>query len=222
MSGPIRVLVVDGHGTLSRTLGRLQERRDELDLLGAVSGPEAALRRCRADGPDVVLMAVEPGGIDGLETAGRIRRACPDTKVIVLSRPCGPDLIARALAAGACGYVPETTPIDDLLAVIRRAASGEIVMAEEDLLRVLDLLRDRPEPGQAGGSALRHLTVRETEVLRALAAGDTTAGIAEQLGISPMTVQSHVKSILAKLGVHSKIEAVTLAWRHGLAAVRGA
>jgi two-component system nitrate/nitrite response regulator NarL len=65
--------------------------------------------------------------------------------------------------------------------------------------------------------ALRRLTARETEILQALAAGDSTPAIAERLGISPLTVQSHVKSILSKLGVHSKIEAVTLAWRHGLA-----
>jgi two-component system nitrate/nitrite response regulator NarL len=65
--------------------------------------------------------------------------------------------------------------------------------------------------------ALRRLTARETEILRALAGGEATGEIAEQLGISPLTVQSHVKSILAKLGVHSKIEAVTMAWRFGLA-----
>jgi two-component system nitrate/nitrite response regulator NarL len=65
--------------------------------------------------------------------------------------------------------------------------------------------------------AIRRLTARETEILRALAAGEVTGTIASDLGISPLTVQSHVKSILAKLGVHSKIEAVTLAWRHGVA-----
>jgi DNA-binding NarL/FixJ family response regulator len=98
--------------------------------------------------------------------------------------------------------------------LVRRAAAGELIMPEADLAQVLERLRI----GQAGPqaeAALERLTPRETEILRALAAGNTIGEIAVALGISAMTVQSHVKNILAKLGVHSKIEAVTLAWRHG-------
>jgi DNA-binding NarL/FixJ family response regulator len=100
--------------------------------------------------------------------------------------------------------------------VVRRAAAGELVMPERDLAPVLEQLRSsqaRPE----NEGLLRRLTPRETEILRYLAAGETTTQVAGHLGISALTVQSHVKSILAKLGVHSKIEAVTLAWRLGLA-----
>jgi len=89
------------------------------------------------------------------------------------------------------------------------------VMPEGDLAAVLERLRGaRADTGEA---ALERLTPRETEILSALAAGSTANEIAASLGISALTVQSHMKSILAKLGVHSKIEAVTLAWRHGLA-----
>ena len=94
---------------------------------------------------------------------------------------------------------------------VRRAAAGEIVMPAGDLPSVLGQLRNSGEDG------LARLTPRETQVLQALAAGETAARIAASLGISRLTVQSHVKSILAKLRVHSKIEAITLAWRHGLA-----
>ena len=103
--------------------------------------------------------------------------------------------------------------------VVRRAASGEIVMADDELPIVLDELRMGREPAMIAELALRRLTARETEILRALASGETTGEIADDLRISPLTVQSHVKSILAKLGVHSKIEAVTMAWRFGLASV---
>jgi DNA-binding NarL/FixJ family response regulator len=100
--------------------------------------------------------------------------------------------------------------------VVRRAAAGELVMPERDLAPVLEQLRSsqaRPDNDRL----LRRLTPRETQILRYLAAGETTTQVAGHLGISALTVQSHVKSILAKLGVHSKIEAVTLAWRLGLA-----
>jgi DNA-binding NarL/FixJ family response regulator len=112
--------------------------------------------------------------------------------------------------------VPKTRAVDELMDVVRRAAAGELVMPERDLAPVLEQLRNghaRPE----GELLLRRLTPRETEILRSLAGGETTTQVAEGLGISALTVQSHVKSILAKLGVHSKIEAVTLAWRYGLA-----
>ena len=92
-------------------------------------------------------------------------------------------------------------------------------MADDDLPVVLDELRTGREPNVAAELALRRLTARETEILRAMAAGDATGEIAKTLGISSLTVQSHVKNILAKLGVHSKIEAVTMAWRNGLATV---
>jgi two-component system nitrate/nitrite response regulator NarL len=129
-------------------------------------------------------------------------------------------VIADALAAGACGYVPKTRAVDELMDVVRRAAAGELVMPERDLAAVVDQLRgSRPSSGEL---ALRRLTPREAEILRSLASGQTTTQVAESLGISALTVQSHVKSILAKLGVHSKIEAVTLAWRHGLARADGA
>jgi DNA-binding NarL/FixJ family response regulator len=217
MSGPVRVLVVDDHEMFSEALAMLLRKQPDLELAGCALTAEEAFGMCRSEPPDVVLMDLELPGVDGIEATRRIREMCPRTKVVVLSGLSGTDLIASSLSAGACGYVSKSEPIDELLAVVRRAAAGEIVMRAEDLPLVIDRLRSSPEPPIVGEFALRRLTARETEILRALAAGDTTAAIADELSISPLTVQSHVKSILAKLGVHSKIEAVTLAWRHGLA-----
>jgi two-component system nitrate/nitrite response regulator NarL len=139
---------------------------------------------------------------------------------VLLTALQSPEIIADALAAGACGYVPKTRAVDELMDVVRRAAAGELVMPAGDLAAVVgQLLGTRPTTGE---TALRRLTPRETEILCSLAEGRTTTQIAQVLGISALTVQSHVKSILAKLGVHSKIEAVTLAWRHGLARADGA
>ena len=103
-----------------------------------------------------------------------------------------------------------------LVDVFRRALAGELVLPADDLSRLVDrLTAQKGEARRSGG--VDRLTPREREILRTLAAGASTVEVAEAFGISPLTVQSHVKNILAKLGVHSKVEAVRIAWLHGLA-----
>jgi DNA-binding NarL/FixJ family response regulator len=219
MSRVLRVLVVEDHEMFSEALALLFEHQPGIELVAALPASEEAVARCRDEAPDVVLMDVDLPGMDGIEATRRIRAASPGTRVVVLSAMESPTLIVSAMAAGASGYLAKTRAADDLVSVVRRAAAGEIVMADDDLPVVLDELRTGREPNVAAELALRRLTARETEILRAMAAGDATGDIAETLGISSLTVQSHVKNILAKLGVHSKIEAVTMAWRHGVATV---
>ena len=214
-----RVLVVDDHEMFSEALELLLRRQPDVRLVGSARDATEALGMLE-DEPDVVLMDLDMPGIDGIQATRQIREAVPNAKVVLLTAVQSPEIIADALAAGACGYVPKTRAVDELMDVVRRAAAGELVMPERDLAAVVEQLRgSRPTTGEL---ALRRLTPREAEILRSLAAGETTTQIAEALGISALTVQSHVKSILAKLGVHSKIEAVTLAWRHGLARADGA
>lgn len=216
-SGKTRVLVVDDHEMFSEALAMLLTRQPDVVLVGSARDAEEAIRLIDVDEiePDVVLMDLDLPGIDGIQATRRIREMSPDAKVVVLTAMQDPEIIADALAAGACGYVPKTRAVDELMDIVRRAAAGELVMPERDLAPVIEQLRNGRAP--QGERLLRRLTPRESEILRTLAAGETTSQVAEQLGISALTVQSHVKSILAKLGVHSKIEAVTLAWRHGLA-----
>ena len=210
----ISVLVVGDDEMFSEGLALLLEREPGVRLLGGPRAAGDALDACRQERPDIVLMDIDIAEVDHPETTRSIRAASPDTKLIALSALEGPATVAAVLAAGACGYVPKTRALEDIMDVVRRAAAGHFIMPEADLAPVLEQLRS----GQSGPRdelALARLTPRETEILRGLAAGDTTGEIAIALGISAMTVQSHVKSILAKLDVHSKIEAVTLAWRHG-------
>jgi DNA-binding NarL/FixJ family response regulator len=217
MADPVRVLVVDDHEMFGEALSLLFEREPGLELVARLSNVERAVDVCRGRPPDVILMDVDMRDAGGIAGLARLRRACPSARVVVLTAPGNAALVADALAAGANGYVPKDRSLDELVGVVRRAADGEIVMPASDLARVFEHLRGRGRGGPADGLAIQRLTGRETEILRALAEGRTTLEIADALGISPLTVQSHVKSILAKLGVHSKIEAVTLAWRDGLA-----
>ena len=209
-----RVLVVDDHEMFSEALELLLRRQPDVRLVGSARDATEALGMLE-DEPDVVLMDLDMPGIDGIQATRQIREAVPNAKVVLLTAVQSPEIIADALAAGACGYVPKTRAVDELMDVVRRAAAGELVMPERDLAAVVEQLRgSRPSSGEL---ALRRLTPREAEILRSLAAGETATQIAEALGISALTVQSHVKSILAKLGVHSKLEAITIAWRHGFA-----
>jgi DNA-binding NarL/FixJ family response regulator len=212
----IDVLVVDDHELFTEALSVLLQGRSDVRLLGAARAAEEALAACQADPPDVVLMDVDLPGEDGIEATRRIRASCPDTKVVVVTGLDDPAVVASAIAAGACGYVPKTRAPEEILDVVRRAAAGELVMPETHLAAVLAEL-EAGRGAQPSAAVLRRLTAREGEILRALAAGDGVAEIAAHLGISVLTVRSHVKNILAKLGVHSSLEAVTLAWRAGFA-----
>ena len=214
-----RVLVVDDHQVFSEALELLLRRQPDIRLVGSARGAAEAFGMLE-DEPDVVLMDLYMPGVDGIEATRRIREIAPHAKVVLLTAVQRPEVIADAMAAGACGYVPKTRAADELMDVVRRAAAGELVMPEHDLAPVIEHLQGGRPP--SGEGALLSLTPREVEILGALATGETATDIAGELGISALTVQSHVKSILAKLGVHTRIEAVTLAWRYGLSRADGA
>jgi len=220
MNERIRVLVVGDDGLFGGDLGRLLSDSPGVELVAAVSGLLEAERWCRAaETPDVVLLDLDLPDIDGSEATRAVQAAAPSTKVLVTARQQSAERIALVLASGACGFVSSALPPTDLAAVLRCAAMGEIVMPVGELQEVLAQLDARRVSRSEARDGLDRLTVREREILGSLARGGSTVEVADELGISRLTVQSHVKSILAKLGVHSKVEAVTLAWRHGLAPV---
>jgi DNA-binding NarL/FixJ family response regulator len=213
---PIRVLVVDDDD-LAETLSQVLPRRSNVQVLGSVADPLDAAARFEDGSVDVALLDLDRAGAAGVGYVERIREGSDRARVLVITDEDRPEVLAEALGAGACGFVPRMLPTEELVRRLHRATAGELVMPERDLHRVVGRLRRGVAPA-ADGERVASLTERETEILRTLADGRSAAEIAASLGISPLTVQSHVKSILAKLGVHSKVEAVTFAWRSGLAA----
>jgi DNA-binding NarL/FixJ family response regulator len=153
-----------------------------------------------------------------LATIVRVCESIRGVRVVAATAERDPGLGSAVVTAGSSGLVvmgDDLTGIEDSL---RRAAAGELVLPDEHLTSLVDHLRmARHERAEA--TAVASLTGRELQVLDALALGQSTAEIAAVLGISRMTVQSHVKNVLTKLSVHSQVEAVRLAWRHGAIAV---
>jgi DNA-binding NarL/FixJ family response regulator len=221
MDEPVRLLVVGNDDLFAPGVRLLLGERADVSVLAVATDVDEASGICGARRPDVVLLDLDLRGLDGIAATGRILAACPSAKVLVVAELQSPAAIAASLSAGACGFVPRSPAPCDLAAVLRRAAAGEIVLPVAHLSDLVHRLEELN--GGTGASserdALTRLTARETEILAALARGASTDEVADRLRISRMTVQSHVKSILAKLEVHSKVEAVTLAWRHGLVSI---
>jgi DNA-binding NarL/FixJ family response regulator len=218
MEADIRILVVDESPGLAESLQLELPRRVPVSVLGPVPDALSALDAMDRAVVDLVLVDLDRDPPGGLETVRLIREGNGEARVLCVSEQRAPDAAAGALAAGAVGVIAPDSGGVATLSALRRALAGELVLPAVHLTDLVDRLRPVRELSDA--ERLSSLTVREREIMRLLADGGSTADIAGTLGISPMTVQSHVKNILAKLGVHSKVEAVTLAWREGLAASR--
>jgi two-component system, NarL family, nitrate/nitrite response regulator NarL len=216
MSDPIRVLIIDDHRMFADALQLLLRGEEGIDLAATASTAEEALEISGSMQPDVVLMDIDLPGIDGIEATRIFRQRQPGVSVVIITAYQQPDVIAAAIDAGASGYVPKTHAADELVSVIRRAAVGEMVLPSRDIAAILGRLQRAREIRTDEGHLLARLTPRELEVLQLLADGKSIAEIAQALFISPRTVRTHVKSVLARLGVHSKLEAVTMAIRYGV------
>jgi DNA-binding NarL/FixJ family response regulator len=216
MSDPIKVFVVEDHRMFADAIELLLATMDGIASMGSVTTAEEALERCRAACPDVVLMDIDLPGMDGIEATPRILEICPEARIVAITALQPDQVLARAIEAGAVGFVPKTQAADHLVEVIRRAAAGEIVLPSGDIVSTLIRLRDARRVRRDTDALFGRLTDREVEILQTIARGKSTFEIAEQLFISPHTVQSHVRSILTKLGARTKLEAVLFALRHGV------
>jgi DNA-binding NarL/FixJ family response regulator len=216
MSDGTRVLLVDDHRMFADALDALLAATEGVDSMGTVPSGEEMLERCSTGCPDVVLMDIDLPGMDGIEATKRLRQICPDAQIVAITALQSGDLMARAIEAGASGFVPKTQAADELLEVIHRAAAGEIVVPTKDLAGTLQRLQESKVVRADALQLVDRLTAREVEILQAIADGSSTDQIAVSLFVSPHTVNSHVRSILTKLRVHSKLDAVLFGLRQGL------
>ena len=210
----ISVLVVDDHRAVAEAIRGAMSSQRGLSVDAAWSGEEA-LDIVRRDPPDVILMDVAMPGMGGLEATRRILEADSDVKVIMLSAHDDDLLKARAMETGAWGYLSKISPMDQLVDAVRKAKRGEPLLDQEEIDRLQRRLRRRRSVEESERERVARLSARETQILQLMAEGKDSRAVAAQLGISHATVRTHTANALTKLGVHSQVEAVVLAIRHG-------
>jgi two-component system, NarL family, response regulator DevR len=207
----ITVMLVDDHQMFVESLASLLFRVPGLRVVAAATNGAEARAAVRARQPDVVLMDYELPDGRGTDLAAEIVAENPSTRVVMLTATDDGNVVAAAIAAGCSGYVTKDRAAEDVVTAVRLAHAGELVMPPPSLSQ----LRSQVGPDGSGGEEER-ISKRELEVLQLMAEGLTTAAMAARLFLSSHTVRNHVQHILAKLGAHSKLEAVSIAVRSGL------
>jgi len=208
----ITVSIVDDEKQLRQSIATFVNGSPGFRCVSTYSGAEAALKGLPADNPQVVLMDINLGGMNGIECVERLKAVAPNMQVLMLTVYDDDDRIFDALCAGASGYLLKRTPPARLLDSIREAMSGGSPVSPEVASRVIRFFREFHNPEREEYD----LTPHETRLLKLLTEGYNYQTAAEKLGVSYNTVKFHVRHIFDKLQVHSKSEAVVKAMRDRL------
>jgi DNA-binding NarL/FixJ family response regulator len=212
------IVVVDDQSLVRVGLRTIIDNEPDLEVLGEGADGEEAVALVRRLRPDIVLMDVRMPVLDGIAATRKIVESGAASRVLVLTTFDLDSYVYEALRAGASGFVLKDMPRDQLVHALRVVAGGESLLAPAVTRRLIGRFLDAPAPGTARvrDPRLGRLTDRETEVLGLLARGLSNAEIATELVLSPTTVKTHVASLLHKLEVRDRVQAVVLALSHDL------
>jgi two-component system nitrate/nitrite response regulator NarL len=206
----IRVLLIDDHTLFRKGLAELLEQRGEITVSGVTGNPEEAIRLLHDTQPDVVITDLNMLPVGGLALLRRIRAEDWRGPVLVLTVSDDEEDLASAMRAGAQGYLLKDMEPDDVVDAVQRAVRGETVVAPTMTMKLVRLLQGGAAANEKS-DALKQLTAREKEILDYLAQGMSNKAIARALDISHDTVKLHVRHILAKLNMTSRVEAAVFA-----------
>ncbi len=212
----LRVLVIDDHTLFREGLEGLLVRRG-IEVVGSLGDGKEGLRLAHALKPDVVLLDMRMPEINGLSILRQLQQDEFKAPVVILTMSSDERDLVEALRNGARGYLLKDMEPDDLVLALREIVAGKNVVAP-NLTHVLARVVQGDTPPEPESSPIDDLTPRETEILSLLAEGQSNKVIARNLGISDGTVKLHVKAILRKLGIHSRVEAAVIAVENGLRA----
>ncbi len=220
-TGRTRIVIVDGHTLFRRGVRNILELEGDLEVVGESGTGREALAIVQELTPDVVLMDLGIPAPNGIETTQRLKRELPHTGVIVMASNDDEDQLFEAIKAGAAAYVLKDIDPTDLIAIIRRVRAGEYLINDKVFSkpavasRVLKEFRELAVYGSEAQPIFAPLSPREVEILDNIAQGMTNKQVAYALSISEQTVKNHMSSILRKLSVNDRTQAVVYAMRQG-------
>jgi len=208
----IRVLLADDQALVRAGFRLILDAEPDMEVVGEAGDGIEVVEQAHASNPDVVLMDVRMPDVDGIEATRRLLVNGQGPRVLMLTTFDLDEYVIDAFRAGASGFLLKTAPPDQLVAAVRTVHAGEALLAPASTRRLIEQFARSP----AEAPALDELTPRERDVLRLLARGLTNAEIAAELVVESSTVKSHVASLLAKLELRDRVQAVVFAYESGL------
>ena len=217
----MRILIVDDHALFRVGIRGILQQEPDLEVVAEADDSRSALDAAFATNPDVILMDLSLPAPGGIETTQRIRRELPAAAIVVLASDEDEDALFEAIRAGAAAFILKDIAPEDLVMIIRRVAAGEYLINDKVFSkpavasRVLKEFRELAVYGQEAAPVFAPLSPREVEILDNIAQGMTNKQVAYALSISEQTVKNHMSSILRKLSVNDRTQAVVYAMRQG-------
>jgi DNA-binding NarL/FixJ family response regulator len=214
----IRLLIVDDQELVRTGFRLFLETQDDFEVVGEAGDGEEAIRGVGSLRPDVVLMDIRMPRMDGVEATARLTAAEiePPLRVLVLTTFDLDEYVFGALRAGAAGFLLKDAPRERLIEAIRVVHGGEALLSPSITRRLVEHFAARADPLEPPAELLDELTPREREVLVLVARGLSNGEIARRLVVTGATVKSHVGSVLLKLGLRDRVQAVVFAYEHGI------
>lgn len=216
----LRVLIVDDQELLRTAIALMLDRDARVADVATVASGEAAVAHVRAHAVDVVLMDIRMPGMDGIAATREVLRIRPSAKVLILTTFDLDEYVYAAIREGASGFLTKDATPAELADAVAAVAAGESVMSTRATTALIGFVRDGA-PAADPAVVLSQLTPREQEVARALATGASNDDIARRLFLSANTVKTHVKAVLAKLGLPDRVHVVIWAYENGVLRPRG-
>lgn len=212
--GTTRILLVEDHSSFRQALALILEREENFAVVGQAS--TLAEARDMAEGVDVAVVDLALPDGSGTDLIRELHAEQPHLMSLVLSATLDQTQLARAIEAGAAGILHKSAAIDDIVGSVRRLKDGEAIISPNDVIAMLRLASREREKERQAQRSIERLTRREREVLQALAEGLDGKEIASKLHITAETERTHMVNILNKLGLHSRLQALIFAVRHGI------
>jgi two-component system nitrate/nitrite response regulator NarL len=213
MTTKTRIMLVDDHSLCRSGLTELLEHRGSMDVVAATGNPDLVMPLLREHQPDLLVLDLRLAQTDGLSVLRMIRAGDMDTPVVILTMSDNEDDMSAALRAGVRGYLLKDMEPEEVIDAIGRAARGEMVVASAMMLKFAQILQTGPK-GSAMGDLVATLTERERQVLDHVASGQSNKVIAKALDISHNTVKLHVRHIMDKLNLRSRVEAAVFSFEY--------